>query len=203
MANRWGNSGRLYFLAIPQSLQMVNASRKLKDACFLEEIKKQRHYFANRSPSNHSYGSSSHHTWMWELDYKENRAPKNWWFWTLVLEKTLESPLNCKEIQPVHPKGTQSWIFTGRTDAETETPILWPPDVKNWLFEKTLMLNDWRREEKETTEDEMVGWHHCLNAHEFKHAPGVGNGQGGLVCCSPWGHRVGHDWLNWTELGWS
>ena len=104
-----------------------------------------------------------------ELDYNESWAPKNWCFWTVVFEKTFESPLNCKEIQPVHPKGDQSWIFIGRTDVETETPILWPPDVKNWLIGKDPDAGkDWRREEKGTTEDEMVGWHHWLNGHEFE-----------------------------------
>ena len=99
-------------------------------------LKKQRHYFANKGLSNQSYGFSGSHEWMWELDYKESWALKNWCFWTVVLEKTLESPLDTKEIQPVHPKGNQSWLFLGRTDAEAETPILWPPDVKNWLIWK-------------------------------------------------------------------
>ena len=107
--------------------------------------------------------------WMWELGYKESWALKNWCFWTVVLEKTLESPLDCKEIQPVHPKGNQSWVFIGRTDAEAETPILWPPDVKNWLTRKNPDAGkDWRREEKGMTEDEMVGWHHQLDGHEFE-----------------------------------
>ena len=105
-----------------------------------QHIKKQRHYFANKGQSSQSYGFSSSYVWMWELDYKESLAPKNWCFWTVVLEKTLESPLDCKDIQLVHPKENQSWIFIGRTDAEAETPILWPPDVKSWLLEKTLML---------------------------------------------------------------
>ena len=105
-----------------------------------QHIKKQRHYYASKRPSSRSYGFSSRQVWMWELDYKESWVPKNWWFWTVVLEKTLESPLDCKEIQPVHPKGSQSWIFIRRTKAEAETPILWPPDVKSWLIEKTLML---------------------------------------------------------------
>ena len=108
------------------------------------------------------------HVWMWELDYKESWVPKNWCFWTVVLEKTLESFLNCKEIQPVHPKGNQSWIFNGRTDVEAETPILWPPDVKNWLIWKDPDAGkDWR-EEKVATEDEIVGWDHQLNGHEFE-----------------------------------
>ena len=112
---------------------------------------------------------SSSHIWMWELDYKESWAPKNWYFWTVVLEKTLESPLDCKEIQPFNPKGNQPWILIGRTNAEAETPILWPPDSRNWLIEKNLDAGkDWRREEKGMTEDEMVGWHHPLNGHEFE-----------------------------------
>ena len=105
-----------------------------------QHIKKQRHYFANEGPSSQGYGFSSSHVWMWELDYKESWAQKNWCLWTVVLEKTLESPLDCKEIQPVHPKGDQSWVFNGRTDVEAETPVLWPPDAKSWLTEKTLML---------------------------------------------------------------
>ena len=150
-------------------------------------IKKQRHYFANKGPSSQSYGFSSSHVWMWELDYNESWALKNWFFWTVVLEKTLESSLDCKEIQPVHLKGNQSWIFIGRTDAEAETPILWLPDAKNRLIWKDLDAGkDWRQEEKRTTEDEMVGWHHRLDEHEFEKALGVGDGQGGLTCCSPW-----------------
>ena len=134
-----------------------------------QHIKKERHYFVNKGPSSQGYGFSSSHVWMWELDYKESWAPKNWCFWTVVLEKTLESPLDCKEIQPVHPKGNQSWIFTGRTDVEAETLILWPPDAKNWLTWKAPDAGKvWRREEKGTTEDEMVGWHHRLNGHEFE-----------------------------------
>ena len=140
---------------------------------------------------------------MWELDHKESWAPKNWCFWTVVLEKTLESPLDCKEIQPVHSKGNQSWIFFERTDAEAETPILWPPDVKNWLIWKDPDAGqDWSQEEKGMTEDEMVGWYHRLNGHEFGYTLGVGDGQGGLVCCSPWGRKEldTTEWLNWTEL---
>jgi len=142
---------------------------------------------------------------MWELDYKESWASKNWCFWTIVLEKSLECPLDCKEIQPVHPKGNQSWIFIGRTDAEAETPVLWPPNVKNWLIGKDPdARKDWRREEKETTEDEMFGWHHWLYGLELEQAPGVGDGQGGLACCSPWGCKeLGTTkWLNWTDWKW-
>ena len=123
-----------------------------------QHIKKQRHYFANKGPSSKGYGFSSGHVWTWELDYKESWAQKNWCFWTVVLKKTLESPLDCKEIQPVHPKGDQSWVFIGRTDVEAETPIFWPPDVKNWLIGKDPDVGkDWGQEEKGMTEDEMVG----------------------------------------------
>ena len=112
---------------------------------------------------------SSSHVWMWVLDYKESWVPKNWCFWTVVLEKTLESPLDCQEIQPVHPKGNQSWIFIGRTDTEAEAPILWPPDAKNWLVWKNPDAGKgWRQEKKGMTEDEMVGWHHRLDGHEFE-----------------------------------
>ena len=170
----------------------------LKDSCCLgeklwqtrQDIKKQRHYFANKGSYSQSYGFSSSHVWMWELDYKykESWVLKNWCFWTVVLEKTLESPLDGKEIQPVHPKGNPSWIFIGRTDAEAEAPILWPPDVKNWLIGNDPDSGkDWGQEDNGKTEDEMVGWHHWLNGHEFEQASGVDNGQGHLACCSSWG----------------
>ena len=134
-----------------------------------QHIKKQRHYFVNKGPSSQSYGFSSSHVWMWKLDYKESWALKNWWFSTVVLEKTLESSLDCKEIQPVHPKGNLSWIFIGRTDVEAETPILWPPDAKIWLIWKDPDAGkDWRQEEKGMTEDEMVGWHYWLDGHKFE-----------------------------------
>ena len=130
---------------------------------------KQRHYFANKGPSSQGYGFFSSHVWMWELDCEENWVLKNWCFWTVVLEKTLESPLDCKEIQPVHPKGDQSWVFIGRTDAEAETPILWPPHAKSWLIGKDSDAGrDWGQKEKGTTEDEMAGWHHWLDGHEFE-----------------------------------
>ena len=138
-----------------------------------------------------------------ELDHKESWAPKNWRFWTVVLEKTLESSLGSKEIKLVNPKGNQPWIFMGRTDAEAETPTLWPSDVKNWLTGKDPDAGkDWGQEEKGTTEDETDGWHHWLKGHESEQALGVGDGQGSLACCSPWGCRVTYDWateLNWTE----
>ena len=141
---------------------------------------------------------------MWELDCEESWAPKNWRFWTVVMEKTLQSPLDCKEIQPVHPKGDQSWIFIGKTDAEAETPTLWPPDMKNWLLGKDPNAGKyWRQEEKGMTEDEMVVWHHQVNGYEFAQAPRFGDGQGGPVCCSPWGRRVRHDWATELKLTWS
>ena len=133
-----------------------------------QHIKNQRHYFLNKGPSSQGYGFSSGHVWMCELDYKESWGPKNWCFWTAVLEKTLESPLDCKEIQPVHPKGDQSWVLIGRTDVEVETPILWPPRVKSWLIGKDPDAGrDWEQEEKGMTEDEMAGWHHQLDGREF------------------------------------
>ena len=197
-----------FIFGIPKSLLMVTAVMKLKDVSSLKKsydqprqhIKKQRHYFANKGPSSQSYGFSSSHVWMWELDHKESWVPKNWWFLTVVLEKTLESPLDCKEIQPVHLKREQSWVFIARTDVVDEAPILWPPDAKNWLIEKDPDAGtDWRQE-KRMTEDEMIGWHHWLNGHGFGWTPGVGDGWGGLVCCSPWGRKE----LDWaTELGWT
>ena len=139
---------------------------------------------------------------MCELDYKESWVPKNWCFWTVVLEKTLESPLDCKEIKPVNPEGNQSWIFIGRTDAEAKAPIIWPPDAKNWLTGKDPDTGEnWRQKKEGMTEDEMVGWHHWLDGHEFEQALGVGDGQGSLVCYSPWGHKEldTTEQLNWTD----
>ena len=141
--------------------------------------------------------------WVWELDYKESWAPKNWFFWTMVLEKTLESPLDCKEIKLINPQGNQSWIFITRSVAEAETPILWPPDARNWLIWKDPDAGkDWRQEEKGMTEDEMVRWHHWLDGHEFEQSPRVADGQGSLACCSPWGHKVSDktERLNWSPL---
>ena len=141
----------------------------------------------------------SSHVWMWELDHKASWVPKNWYLWTVMLEKTLESPLGSKEIKPVNPKGSQPWIFIGRTDTEDEAPILWAPDGKNWLIGKDPDAGkDWRQEQKGMTEDEMVGWHHRLNGHEFEQAPGDGEGQGSLECYSLWGHKEldTTEWLN-------
>ena len=150
--------------------------------------------------SSQGYGFSSSHVWMWELDYKESWALKNWCFWTVVLEKTLESPLDCKEIQPVHPKGDKSWVFIGRTDVEAETP----PDAKSWLIWKDPDAGkDWGQEKKRMTEDEMAGCHHRLNGHVFGWTLGVGDGQGRPGVLHFMGsQRVGHDWeteLNWTD----
>ena len=168
-----------------------------------QHIKKQRHYFANKGPSSQGCGFSSSQVWMWELDYKESWAPKNGCFWTVLLEKTLESPLDCKEIQPVHPKGDQSWVFIGRTDVEAETPILWPPDEKNWVIWKDPDAGrDWGQEEKETTEDEMVGWYHWHNGHGFGWTLGVCDGRGRLACCGSWGGKESDktERLNWKWL---
>ena len=146
-------------------------------------------------------GFSSSHVWMWELDGEESWEPKNWYFWTVVLEKTLESPLDCKEIQQVYPKWDQSWVFIGMTDVEVET--LWPPHAKSWLIGKDSDAGrDWGQEEKGTTEDEMAGWHHWLDGSKFEWTPGDGDGQGGLACCDSWGCKESDttEWLNWTEL---
>ena len=213
MGNRWGNSGnsiRLYFGGLQNHCRWWLQPRNEKTLTPWKEnydqprqhVEKQRHYFANKGPSSQGYGFSSGHVWMWWLDCEESWAPKNWCFWIVVLEKTLEGPLGCKEIQPVHPKGAQSWVFTERTDAEAETPILCPPHAKSWLIWKDPDAGrDWGRE-KGTTEDEMAGWHHQLDGHEFECILGVGDGQGGLVCCNSWGHKeLGTtEQLNWTDL---
>ena len=185
-------------------------SHKLKRCLFLGRkamtnlnslLKKQRHHFANKGPSSQGYGFSSSHVWMSELDYKETWAPKNWCLWTVLLEKTLESPLDCKEIKPVNPKGSQPWIFTGRTEAET--PILWTPDAKNCLLRKDPDAGkDWRQEEKEMTQDKMVEWHHRLDGLSKLRELGMDrDGQGSWVCCSLWGRKVLDmtERLNWTE----
>ena len=140
---------------------------------------------------------------MWELNCEESWAPKNWCFWTAVLEKTLESPLDCKEIQPVHSEGDLPWVFLGRNVAKAETPVLWPPHVKSWLIGKDSDVGrDWGQEEKGTTEDEMSGWHLWLDRRESEWTPGVGDGQGGLACCDSWGRKESDttEWVNWTEL---
>ena len=163
-----------------------------------QHIKKQRHHFADKDPSSQTYGFSSRHVWVWELDHNKSSVSKNWCFWSVVLEKTLGSPLDSKEIKPVNLKGNQSWIFIGRTNAEA--PILWPPDVKNWFIGKNPDAGqNWRQEENGMTEDEMVEWHHWLNGYKFERAPGVGDGQESMVSCSPWGCKEldTTEWLNW------
>ena len=167
-----------------------------------QHIETQRHYVVNKVPSSQGYGFSSGHVWMWELDYKESWVLKNWCFWTVVLEKTLKCTLDCKEIQPVHPKRDQSCMFIGRTDAEAGTPVLCPPDVKSWLIWKDPDDGkDWWQEEKGMTEDEMVEWHHRITGHGFGWTPEVGDRQGGLACCGSWGCKESDmiEWLNWTE----
>ena len=157
---------------------------------------------ANKGLSSQGFGFSSGHVWMWELDCEESWAPKNWCFWTVVLEKTLESPLDWNEIQPVHSEGDQIWMFFGRNDAKAELQffghLMWRVDS----LEKTNAGRDWGQEEKGTTEDEMAGWHHRLDGHEFEWTPGVGDGQGGLVCCDSWGRKESDttERLNWSEL---
>ena len=182
MGNRWGNSGnsvRLYFSGLQNQcrwwLQPWNLKTLTpwKESCDQprQHIQKQRHYFASKSLSSQGYGFSSSHACMREFGYKESWVPKNWCLWTVVLEKILESPLDCKKFQPVHPNGNQSWVFIGRTaaEAEAEAPILWPPDAKNWLTGKDPDAGeDWGQEEKVATEDEMVGWYLWLNEHEFE-----------------------------------
>ena len=189
MANRWGNSGNsgwLYFWGLQNA--DGDCSHEIKRHLLLgrkvmtklDSIFKSRHYFVNKGPSSQGYSFYSSHVWMWELDYKESEVQKNCCFWTVVLEKTLESPLDCKEIKPVHPKGNQFWVFIGRTDGEAETPIFWPPDAKSWLIwkdphagkdwgqeEMAHVGRDWGQEEKGMTEDDMARWHHWLDGYEF------------------------------------
>ena len=180
MANRWGKLETVTdFIFLGSKITADGDYRHEIKRCLLlgrksyykprQDIKKHRHYFVTKVRLSQSYGFSRSHVWRWELVNKESWALKNWCFWTVVLEKILGSPLDSKEIKPVNPKGNQSWIFTGRTDAEAETPILWPPAEKNLLTGKDPDVGkDWRWEEKGMTEDEMVGWHHRLNGHEFE-----------------------------------
>ena len=198
MGKQWKQWHTLFSRA-PKLLQMVTAVIKIfkrhlllgrKAVTTLDSILKSRHYFANKDPSSQGYVFSNSLVWMWELDYKESWALKNWCFWAVVLEKTFESPFDVMEIQPVHSKGNQSWIFIGRTDVETEAPILWPPDAKSRLVGKDPDVGkDWRQEEKGVTEDEIFGWHHWLNGHEFEQTLGDSEGQGSLACCSPRGRK--------------
>ena len=188
MGNRWASSAncvRLYIFGL-QNTAGGDCSHEIKRHLLLgrkvmtnsrQHIERQRHYFVNRSTSSQGFIFSSSHIWVWELDYKESWALKNWCFWTVVLEKTPECPLDCKEIQPVHPKGDQSWVFIGRTDVDAETPVLWPPDEKSWLiWEDPDAGKDWGQEKKGMTEDEMIGWHHRLDGHGFVWTLGVGDG---------------------------
>ena len=206
MEKQWKQWQALFSWA-PKSLQMVTSTVKWKDACSYnkprQHIKKQRHHFAYKGLYSQSYGFPSSHIWMWELYHKEVQVSKNWCFWTVVLEKTLKSPLDYKEIKPVNPKGNWSWILIGRTDAEAEAPVFWPPDAKSWLIrEDPDAGQDWRQEEKGMIEDRMVGWHHWLNGHKFEQALEDGEGQGrtgeGLECCSPWDCKELDvtEWLN-------
>ena len=197
------------FSWVPKSLQLVTAAMKLSLAPWEESydklrqyIKKQRHYFANKGPSSQGYHFSSSHVWMWELDGEESWVLKNWCFWTVAFQKTLESPSDYKVIQPVHPIGDQSWVFIGRTAAEAETPKLWPPNMKNWLIWKDPDSGkDWKQE-KVRTEDEIVGCHYWLNRHECEQALCVVVGVGSLVCCSLWVTKS-RTWLSdWDELNW-
>ena len=212
MANRWGNtvnSDRLYFLGLqnhcrwwlqPWNWKMLAPWKNCYDKP-RQHIKKQRHYFGNKGPSEQWCFSSSH-VWIWGLDYKESWALKNWCFWIVLLEKTLESPLDCKEIQPVHSEGDQPWNFLGRTDAKAEAPVLWPPHAKSWFIgQDSDAGRDWGQEEKGTTENEMAGWHHRLDGRESEWTPGVGDGQGGLAYCNSWGCKESDttEWLNSTE----
>ena len=203
MGRQW-KQWRLYFLRLQNHcrwwLQLWNykmlAPWKKNHDQPRQNIKKQRHCFADKSPSSQSYGFSNSHIWMWELDHKESWAPKNWCFWNVVLEKTLESSLNSRSN---HSVLNQSWIFIGRTDAETKARILWPPNAKNWLIGKDPDAGkDWRWEEKGTTEDEMVGLHHWLNGHEFEQALGVGDRQGSLACYRDC--KESYQLSNWTVL---
>ena len=200
MANsRWKSRSRDRFFSswAPKSLWMVTTAMKLKDACFLEEklwqqrqhIKKQRYHFDDKGVYNQDYGLSSNHVRMWEQDHKESRALKNQCFQTVVLEQTLKSPLDGK-IKPVNLKGNQPWIFTGKPDAEAEAPVFWSFDANSLLIGKVPDARiDWRQKGKRVSEDEMAGWYHRCNEHELGQTPGSGEGQGGLVCCSPWGHK--------------
>ena len=186
------------------SVGIVFLSNILLDCLFsCSHVPKHRHYFANKVSSSQGYGFSCGHVWMWELDCEESWALKNWCFWTVVLEKTLESPLDCKEIQTVHSEGDEPWDFFGRNDAKAETPVLWPPHAKSWLIGKDSDAGrDWAQEEKGMTEDEMAGWHHWLDGRESEWTPWIGDGQGGLACCDSRGRKESDttERLNWTEL---
>ena len=203
---------QILFSWAPKSLQTVTAAMKLRrlllgrKAMTTKCVKNQRYHFTNKGPSSQSYGFSRSHVWLYKLECKAGWVLKNWYFWMVVLEKTLESHLDCNEIKPVNPNGNQSWVFIGRTDAEAEDSILWLPDAKIQLIRKDPDTgNDWGKEEKGATEDEMVGWHHRLNGHEIEETLGGSGGQGSLACCSPQGHiwHLGHCWESLIEGLWS
>ena len=188
----------MYFLGLQNScgwwltawnLKMLSPWKKSYDQP-RQHIKQQRYYFADKSPYSQRYGFSNSHVCMWELDHKEGWALQDWCFWTMMLAKTLESPLDSKEIKPVNPKGNQPWIFNGRTNSEAEASILWPSDGKIRLIGKDCDTGKhWRQEEKGMRDDKMIGWHHWLNGHEFEQTLGDSEGQGSLACSSPWGHK--------------
>ena len=210
MGKQWKQWQNLFSWA-PKSLQMVTAATEIKKRLllgrkamtYLDSILKSRDItLPTEVHLLKAMFFSSSPVWMWELNHKDSWALKNWCFWTVVLEKTLETPLDFKEIKQVQPKGNQSWTFIGRTYAEAEAPILWPPNVKKWLIrEDPNAGQDWRQEEEGMMEDEMVGWHHRLSEHEFEQALGVGDGQGSQLCCSPRGCKESDmtEWLNWTD----
>ena len=209
MGKQWKQCQTVFCWA-PESLQMVIAAMKLKKTLTpwkesydqpREHIEKQRHSFANKGPSSQGYGFSSSHVWMWELDCDEGWAPKNWCCWTVGLEKTLETPLDCKEIQPVHSEGDQPWDFFGRTGAKVFTPVLWPPHAKGWLIGKDSDAGkDWGQEEKGMTEDEMAGWHHWLDGGEFEWNPGVGDGLEAWHAAIHGVRKSRTQLSDWTEL---
>ena len=197
MGKQWKQWQTLFSRA-PQSLKMVTKAIKLRHLLFgrkamtnLDCLLKSRDYFASKVPYSQSYDFSSSHIWVWEMEHnKEGWNLKNWCFWLVVLKKTLESPLDCKVAKSVSPKGNQSSIFIGRTNAKGDASILWPPDVKSSLIRKYPdAWKDWRQGEKRMTENEIVGLHHQLNGHEIEQALGDGEVQGSLDCCSPWGHK--------------
>ena len=206
MANRWGINDRLYFLGIQNHCER-DCSHEIKRHLLLrrkaminlDSVLKSRDLTLLMNVHIGKAMVFPVVMYGWELGHKESWAPKNWYFWTVVLEKTLESPLDCNKTQPVHPEGDQSWVFIGRTDVEAL--ILWPPDAKSWLIGKHPDSGkDWRQEEKGKTEDEMVGWYHWLNGREFEQAPGVGDGQGSLACTVHGIAKSQTGLSNWTEL---
>ena len=195
MGKKW-KQWQILFSWAPKSLWTVTIATILKDACSLgkkaminpDSVLKSRHTFANKGPCSQRYYFSSSHLQMWELDHKEGLVPKNRCFQTAVLEKTLESPLDSKEIKSINANGNQPQIFIRRTDAEAEAPILWPPDVKNQLIRKGPDAGkDWKQEDKGATKNEVVGWYHRLKGHEFEQTGGDSKRKGSLACCSPWG----------------